>query len=180
MADNDEWRDETIDDPRPGRRATSWGGALPRIIVVPVDFSPPSRHALAWALEHASHMPGEIHTLHVVDRRWKRSDLGAEATALSTELADVHAAASAELGRLFDDEARARIGALHEHVAVGAPAEEILALAESLGAALIVIGSHGLGGLERWLIGSVAEKVVRGASCPVVVVKPPSDDRTAG
>ena len=38
---------------------------------------------------------------------------------------------------------------------------------------LHVIGSHGLGGLERWLIGSVAEKVVRGASCPVVVVKPP-------
>jgi nucleotide-binding universal stress UspA family protein len=178
MADPDEWRDETIDDPRLVRRAASWGGVPARIIVVPVDFSPPSRHALAWALEHASHTPGEIHTLHVIDRRWKRTDLDAEATALRAELTDVHTAAAAELARLFDDDSRARIGALHEHVATGSPAEEILALADTLGAAMIVIGSHGLGGLERWLIGSVAEKVVRGASCPVVVVKPPSDDRT--
>jgi nucleotide-binding universal stress UspA family protein len=178
MADTDEWRDETIDDPRP-RRAASWPGAIPaRIILVPVDFSLPSRHALAWALEHALHTPGEIHTLHVIDRRWRRSDLEADTGALRDELAEVHAAAAAELGRFFDDDARARIGSLHEHVSTGAPADEILALASALGASMVVIGSHGLGGLERWLLGSVAEKVVRGAACPVVVVKPPVEDRT--
>jgi nucleotide-binding universal stress UspA family protein len=179
MAEPDDWRedtrDETLDDHRPVRRPTSWPGR--RVLVVPMDFSPTSRHALAWALEYAAAAPSEIHTLHVIDRRWTRSDLDADMTALRGELGDVHAAASAELAALFDDDARARIGTLHEHIATGSPVDEILSLARQVGAALIVIGSHGLGAVERFLVGSVAEKVVRGATCPVVVVKAPPDER---
>jgi len=174
MAEHDDWRDETLDDHRPARRATSWpGGSAPRVVVVPLDFSPASRLALAWALDYAAHTPSEIHTLHVIDRRWRRSDLDADGAALRGELAEIHAAASAELAALFDDDTRARIGALHEHVAIGAPADEILAVARQVGAALIVIGSHGLGAIERILVGSVAEKVVRKAACPVLAVHRP-------
>lgn len=67
---------------------------------------------------------------------------------------------------------RSEIGKLFQHVARGNPAKEILAVAEKLGAELIVLGTHGRSGLSGWIIGSVAEKVVRHAHCPVVCVKP--------
>jgi nucleotide-binding universal stress UspA family protein len=167
MAEPDDWREETLDDARP-RRATATS-----VVLVAIDFSPTSRHALAWALEYAQHAPCELHTVHVVDRRWKRSDLDADLDALRGELTDVHDTAAAELGRLFDDDARTRL-VLHEHVASGSPAEEILAVAAAINAQLVVVGSHGLGAVERWLVGSVAEKVVRSATCPVVVVRAPA------
>ena len=57
------------------------------------------------------------------------------------------------------------------HVFVGDPGQEITALAERLGAELIVLPSHGRTGLKRLLIGSVAERVVRLAHCPVLVLR---------
>ena len=56
--------------------------------------------------------------------------------------------------------------------AFGATPTEICAAADELGADLIVIGTHGRGGLSHALLGSVAEKVVRKAPCPVLTVRP--------
>jgi nucleotide-binding universal stress UspA family protein len=62
----------------------------------------------------------------------------------------------------------------HEHFYVtGLPVAELLKCAESSHVDLIVMGSHGRSGLSRLIMGSVAEGVIRGASCPVLVVKPP-------
>jgi nucleotide-binding universal stress UspA family protein len=58
------------------------------------------------------------------------------------------------------------------HLRMGAVDLEILALAEELGADLIVMGSRGLGGVRRALMGSVSDSVVRHAHCPVLVVRP--------
>jgi nucleotide-binding universal stress UspA family protein len=58
------------------------------------------------------------------------------------------------------------------HLRMGAVALEIVALAEELGADLIVMGSRGLGGVRRALMGSVSDSVVRHAHCPVLVVRP--------
>jgi nucleotide-binding universal stress UspA family protein len=58
------------------------------------------------------------------------------------------------------------------HLRMGEAALEIVALAEELGADLIVMGSRGLGGVRRALIGSVSDSVVRHAHCPVLVVRP--------
>jgi nucleotide-binding universal stress UspA family protein len=58
------------------------------------------------------------------------------------------------------------------HLRMGAVDLEIVALAEELGADLIVIGSRGLGGVRRALMGSVSDSVVRHAHCPVLVVRP--------
>lgn len=58
------------------------------------------------------------------------------------------------------------------HAPIGKPAAEILRLAAAVGADLIIIGSHGLTGLERLVIGSVSEKVVREAGCSVEVARP--------
>jgi universal stress protein A len=60
-------------------------------------------------------------------------------------------------------------------VAAGDPAYEILRLAQELEADLMVIATHGYGGWRRFLFGSVAEKVVRQAECPVFVVHAPRE-----
>ena len=57
------------------------------------------------------------------------------------------------------------------HLKIGGPVEEIVALAEETGAGLIVLGSRGVGGVERALMGSVSEFVVRHAHCPVLVLR---------
>jgi nucleotide-binding universal stress UspA family protein len=64
------------------------------------------------------------------------------------------------------------------HVALGDPAQEILQMAARIDADLIFTGSHGRTGLARMLLGSVAERVVRGASCPVLVVRDKDYHRT--
>jgi nucleotide-binding universal stress UspA family protein len=58
------------------------------------------------------------------------------------------------------------------HLRMGEVDLEIVALAEELGADLIVMGSRGLGGVRRALMGSVSDSVVRHAHCPVLVVRP--------
>src|SRR5215210_755888 len=58
------------------------------------------------------------------------------------------------------------------HLRMGQVDLEIVALAEELGAGLIVMGSRGLGGVRRVLMGSVSDSVVRHAHCPVLVVRP--------
>ena len=57
------------------------------------------------------------------------------------------------------------------HFRIGRPDAEITALAEEIGAGLIVVGSRGLGGLRRTMMGSVSDSVVRHAHCPVMVVR---------
>jgi nucleotide-binding universal stress UspA family protein len=59
-----------------------------------------------------------------------------------------------------------------DHLRMGAPNEEIVGLAEAIGAGLIVMGSRGRGGIKRALMGSVSDSVVRNAQCPVLVVRP--------
>jgi nucleotide-binding universal stress UspA family protein len=57
------------------------------------------------------------------------------------------------------------------HVRIGDPVKEILTIAEEVGASLILVGSHGRKGVERMLLGSVSERVVREALCPVMVAR---------
>jgi nucleotide-binding universal stress UspA family protein len=58
--------------------------------------------------------------------------------------------------------------------AIGEPAAEIVSFARSAGVDLVVVGTHGRTGLEHALMGSVAERVVRRAHCPVLTVRPPA------
>src|ERR687889_822497 len=89
----------------------------------------------------------------------------------------------AELDHELEQHARMRLdaevekirsagGAVAEaHLRVGAAAAEIVDLADDIGAGLIVMGSRGLGGIRRALMGSVSDSVVRHAHCPVLVVR---------
>lgn len=163
--------DEFRDEPTEGEH-THPGHDRPAVVVVGVDFSATARHALAWALDYASHRAAVVHTVHVVDRRWSPADLRADAGVIQREVAATEAGARAELESLTAD-ARARVGALHEHVVVGKPADELLRVAREVGADLLVVGNHGLDPIAHLLVGSVAEQLVRRATCSVMVVRTP-------
>ena len=95
------------------------------------------------------------------------------------EIADIPGPAQEELNqegqRLLNAQARwveANGGTVAEaHLRIGKPDEEIVSQAEELGAGLIVIGSRGVGGIRRALMGSVSDSVVRHARCPVLAVR---------
>ena len=141
-------------------------------ILVPIDFSQTARLALDWALEYAQKTPSELHVVHVIEVAARDLIPGQEKN-VEQEMAKARTAVSRELEKWAPDaEARARIGTVVNHIAFGHAASEILLVAERVGATLIVIGTHGRTGIARFLVGSVAEKVVRHADCPVVCVKP--------
>lgn len=135
-------------------------------VVVAYDFSPSAEEALLRAVDVAARAPQ--HVLHIVfaldPPLYTRHITASDAAQVQT---DVQARMVAVLaGR----EAAAEIQ-YFIHARIGHPAEEILAVAEDVGADLLFIGSHGKTGVERFLMGSVSERVVREARCPVMVVR---------
>lgn len=143
------------------------------LVLVPVDFSDTSRRALAWAFDYATRAPCEVHLLHVIDDGWLEVSGASLPERVKIELRGVYRECEEELARMIPDEQdRDEIGPITRHVSHGRPAAEILRIAEKLGTDMIVMGTHGRSGLAHLLIGSVAEKVVRHAHCPVVCVKP--------
>jgi universal stress protein A len=144
---------DTTDDGRPAR------------IVVAVDDTAAAREALRVAESLARRSGATIVLLHVARPRWSSFDLGpAVLGAFARSTAD----AWALLGR-----ARRALGAhipATAEVLHGKPGPAIARRAAELGAELLVVGSHGRGGLERWLFGSTSDDILRRASCPVVVV----------
>ena len=86
-------------------------------------------------------------------------------------LRDIEHSAGLVLDRWRDRAIAAGVSA-DVRTALGGTADEICAAADAIGADLIVIGTHGRGGLSHALLGSVAEKVVRKAPCPVLTVRP--------
>ncbi len=75
------------------------------------------------------------------------------------------------MDRKADEMGAAGAAIKHAHLALGDLRKEIVKLGEELEAGLIVVGSRGLGGLSRALMGSVSDAVVRHAHCPVLVVR---------
>ena len=141
-------------------------------ILCPIDFSSGSKHAMRVALRVANEADAELVLAHV----WHLPPL-----AVTSELplpADT-------IQRMIADEERGLAQALEEALAYGAkrvtarfltglPWSEIVEAVEQDPAFdLIVIGTHGRTGLARVLLGSVAEKVVRHAPCPVLATRPP-------
>lgn len=141
-------------------------------IVAPIDFSEPSLEALAAAQELARHFTAELIIVHFVDPV-TTSTIAPEPHGLVARqpvMVDFVLAAEARLGEL----ARERIDPAINHRGVvkpGSPADGIVDTADQEQADLIVIATHGRTGVKRLLFGSVAEKVVRTARCPVLTIR---------
>lgn len=141
-------------------------------IVCPVDFSEPSELALAQAATMAEQNGAELQVLTVVQpltpAMFSDGMLLAQPDSLPNQ--------SEELAQNLLSQLKTKLcGAVKDrtslHVAVGVPFVEIVRHARECGADLIVMGSHGRTGIEHLMIGSVAERVVRKASCSVLVVR---------
>jgi nucleotide-binding universal stress UspA family protein len=140
-------------------------------IIVPIDFSETSFFALDYAIEIAKQLGARITVMHAYDLPIYGFPDG-PFVASAEMAAKVLDGSTAGLRAAVD--ARKNVGVSLEPVLrQGPPAEEIEALAKSTGADLIVIGTHGRRGLARALLGSVAERVVRMAPCPVLTIHGP-------
>lgn len=136
-------------------------------ILVPTDFSDHARAALTYALELAEAFNARVDVLHVIEEATLAHVYGIEA--VSPGVNDLKARTRAALQDMLDAEAGEHAGGVH--VEVGHPAATIVRCADEIGTDLVVISSHGRTGFRRFVMGSVAESVVRTASCPVITVK---------
>lgn len=141
-------------------------------ILCPVDFSDASRHALHHAIAIAGWFESHVTALHV-----RRSDFVFEPPILFAERGGLQALRvdRDELIARLNDWMQAATAARvpwNAKVEEGLPAQCVLDVARLLPADLIVMGTHGRSGFEHLVIGSVAEKVLRNATCPVMTVLP--------
>lgn len=142
-------------------------------ILVPYDFSQFSRNALEAARGLGETYGSHIDLLHVAAPAVPPGGI------VGMPLPEPpHTDLTADAIRLLDQHAAAAGGPAvpsQSHVLEGSAAWRITDFAEEHGSDLIVMGSHGLSGLRRFLLGSVSEQVVRSAPCPVLVLRPPAD-----
>jgi universal stress protein A len=137
-----------------------------RKILCPIDFDHNSTAALEIACELAEGRGATVHLLHVArvpsqdmdvplpfnaDPRWER-------------------AARAKLERIARDRLEGKVR-YQLHVVSGTPDDDVVRVAHHLGADLVVMATHGRKGLSHLILGSVAERVMREADCPVLTVR---------
>jgi nucleotide-binding universal stress UspA family protein len=141
-----------------------------RHILVPTDFSDGSRAAFDTALDLALDSGARLTLFHV---HHVPTSLAPDAIIpVSPELLhDLEHSADLALDQSCDKARAVGIAADHQ-TSFGTTHTEICSAADQLGVDLIVIGTHGRTGLSHVLLGSVAEKVVRHARCPVLTVRP--------
>ena len=141
-------------------------------ILVPIDFSATSEAALEYARILAAQFGSSLRVLHVIDDPTASSDFVADGFSPSTE--NIRTAlvreARERLEQLLTPTDRILFCA-HVDTVLGSPAATIVAHASVTGSGLIVMGTHGRTGLAHLLMGSVAEQVVRSATCPVLTVR---------
>ncbi len=146
----------------------------PKIILVPTDFSPFADAALKRAVDMAEQHQAKLFLLHVVDEKVQQcaADYCLSADVMASLEADILKQAGEKLKKEAEAIAAEQKVDIVFDLQKGNPADVILKEQKDKEADLIVIASHGRTGLSRYLIGGVTDKVVRGASCSVVVVKP--------
>ncbi len=140
-------------------------------ILVPVDFSPQSDMAVAYATTIGARFGARVDLLHVVEDpfalgTWEGDTERPDRRAL---LEGLSASARHRLDAMAGAFARHGVTAV-VHVRPGRPSAAVQSLAEEYGTDLIVMGTHGRTGVAHLLMGSVAEQVVRSAPCPVLTV----------
>ena len=139
------------------------------IVILPIDFSDFSLAAVPWARRMAAMTSGYIHCIYAVEppQIYAALDL---APAMVLPTTDELIENAKKQIAAFAEEHLAGVDARTE-VLAGKPAEQIVAYAKQVDAALIVMTTHGYSGLEHVLLGSTTEAVLRKASCPVLSVR---------
>lgn len=142
-------------------------------ILVPTDFSEFGELALEYGAALAEKFSSDLHLLHVIDDYFV---LAPEANLALPDrkqyLQDLETASAQNLSNLLRGVSLPRVS---QHTVVGRAYAEIVRYANEQRIEMIVMGTHGRSGLSHLLLGSVAERVVRTAGCPVLTVRPNQD-----
>lgn len=137
-------------------------------ILFPTDFSLFSAHALRHAMALAHRFKARLKVVHVIPHVFPSGDSDYFATPWLM-MPETRQRIDEEMHRFLAPAREARVDHLTE-VCEGDPWREIVSQAEELPADLVVMGTHGRGGLEHLFLGSVAEKLIRRLPCPVLTV----------
>jgi nucleotide-binding universal stress UspA family protein len=145
--------------------------------VCPVDFSEGSEHALDKAVEFARTLHAQIELVHV----YQVPVLAMPDIAMAAMDLELTTEVTKQSRKLLEDtllrlRAQAPDLQVNAHLLQGMPADSIVNFAQETGASMIVIGTHGRRGFQRFLLGSVAERVVRISHIPVLTVQASSKD----
>jgi nucleotide-binding universal stress UspA family protein len=138
------------------------------VIVFPTDFSDLSVGAVPWLERLQRDLDADIHCVHVVQQPAPYTMLELGTVPLPTQAQLVDGAAQALQGFVARRLAGLRVS--HVQVVTGRPAEAICEYAAAAGATLIVVTTHGYGGLRRAVLGSTTEAILRQSRCPVLSV----------
>ena len=141
-------------------------------ILAPTDFSDYAKGGVDYAIEFASQFKADLILLHVVAEELF-AIMGEGTTVYPVD--EMMQDRRNEMQEFVSQSVRPRLGAgatVKEIVSLGSPFVKIVETAKNEGADLIVMSTHGRTGLSHLLIGSVTERVVRNAMCPVVSIRP--------
>jgi nucleotide-binding universal stress UspA family protein len=136
-------------------------------ILVPTDFSETSDAALAYAKALATAFSASLHLVHVFEDPFTAGTLASEVYAPIPP--DLRAQVLADLRQRLDERMPQGVGT--SEILTGITAKVLVDYAREQQVDLIVMGTHGRGGMAHLLLGSVAERVVRTAPCPVLTVR---------
>ena len=139
-----------------------------RRLVVPTDFSETADRALTKAIEMARALPAQISLIHVHSPLMLLPppiDMVSLSQVFPKAQEKMEAALEVRAGRAREAGVECEVELLE-----GSPHVEIVSFAETVGAELIVLGTHGRGGLAHAVLGSVTERVIHRATCPILVV----------
>ncbi len=139
-------------------------------VVVPVDFSSTMNKVIDYGVSVADKLGAEVLFLHVIND-FNGYDMMLVHPSFMSMTKDLEQKSEERMAALVKDHKQREHGA-RGHVVVGDAADEIIDYARLEKADMIIIGTHGTKGLERFLIGSTADRVVKKSPCPVLVFNP--------
>ena len=142
-------------------------------VIIAYDFSPSAEQALGRAVDLVARETQHVlHIAAILDPHDRVTIAGQQEHATYETADKIQKMITERTAAAFAGRPTAADVQFFVHARIGKASTEILALASEIGADLIFIGSHGKTGIERVLLGSVSERVVREAKCPVMVARP--------
>lgn len=141
-------------------------------IVVPLDFTKSTRKLIDYAVYIAESLQAGIDFVHVVPDYPGDAMIGSP---YGQKYQDKDFAKSQQKMADIVEDSQGRLAGCSGEVVYGDPVGEIVGFAESKKADLLIIGTHDAKGLEKLMLGNVAEHVLRKAHCPVLIMKPVKD-----
>jgi nucleotide-binding universal stress UspA family protein len=141
-------------------------------VLFTTDFSEGTSHALSYAVDIAKKYDAKLYVLHAVHSGFVYPGLHIPHSSFDIVRKEMEDAAHKALRKVCAS-ASEICKEIESSVAHGVPYEEILKFSQANQIDMIIVGTHGRKGLDRAILGSTAERVVRNAKCPVLVVRMP-------